>query len=110
MASAGSGQANEGQKMHLNLKVKNTPLLLTIQPPTEHTGGPESRGDADWGKPCAEPGSPTEDEAADSEMIFENGHFALDKVRDYNSHPQVTENGTRQPVKSQSETNDIAVI
>ncbi|CAN2389432.1 extracellular transport [Pristimantis euphronides] len=110
MASAGSGQANDAQKLHLNLKVKNTPLLLNIQTPTEHTGGLESTGDADWGKPCAEPGSPTEDEAADSEMIFENGHFALDKVRDYSSHPQPTDNGSRQPVKSQNETNNVTVI
>ncbi|XP_069822220.1 NEDD4-like E3 ubiquitin-protein ligase WWP2 [Dendropsophus ebraccatus] len=110
MASAGSGQANDGQKLHLNLKVKNTPLLLNIQTPAEHTGSLESRGDTDWGKPCVEPGSPTEDEAAESEMIFENGHFALDKVRDYSSHPPATENGSRQPVKSQTDTNDVPVI
>ncbi|XP_077144642.1 NEDD4-like E3 ubiquitin-protein ligase WWP2 [Ranitomeya variabilis] len=111
MASAGSGQASDGQKMHLNLKVKNTPLLLNIETPTEHSSsGADSSGDADWGQPCAEPGSPTEDEATDSEMIFENGHFALDKVRDYSSHPQTAENGSRQPGKSQTETDDVTVI
>ncbi|XP_073515363.1 NEDD4-like E3 ubiquitin-protein ligase WWP2 isoform X2 [Phyllobates terribilis] len=110
MASAGSGQTSDGQKMHLNLKVKNTPLLLNIQTPTEHSGSADSSGDAAWGKPCAEPGSPPEDEATDSEMIFENGHFALDKVRDYSSHPEATESCTRQPGKSQTETDDITVI
>ncbi|XP_040265548.1 NEDD4-like E3 ubiquitin-protein ligase WWP2 [Bufo bufo] len=109
MASAGLEQANDGQKLHLNLKVKNSPLLLNVQTPTEPPGSLESGGDTDWGKPCAEPGSPPEDEAADSEMIFENGHFALDKVRDYSSQ-QTTENDSGQPVKSQTDTNEVTVI
>ncbi|XP_073461973.1 NEDD4-like E3 ubiquitin-protein ligase WWP2 [Aquarana catesbeiana] len=110
MATAGSGQTNDGQKLHLNLKVKNTPMRLSIQ--AEHRVSAESRGkqsierDLERDQACVDPGSAPEDETSDGEMIFENGHFALDKVRDCNS--QNAENNSS--VKGQNGASDITVL
>ncbi|XP_075045216.1 NEDD4-like E3 ubiquitin-protein ligase WWP2 isoform X2 [Mixophyes fleayi] len=109
MASASTEQMTDGQKLHLNLTVKNTPLRLNLQ--TEHSGSLETNGEpeTDRGDPTPELGS-TDNEAAEFEMIFENGHFALDNVSDYNALPQDTENGSLQPHKSQMDPNDITVV
>ncbi|KAM5137847.1 NEDD4-like E3 ubiquitin-protein ligase WWP2 [Mantella aurantiaca] len=109
MATAGSGQTTDSQKLHLNLKVKNTPMRLGIQ--AEHRGSAECRGkrSAERDEASAEPGSAPEEETSDGEMIFENGHFALDKVRESNSHSQNAENNPSS-VKGQNGVSDITVL
>ncbi|KAM9301602.1 NEDD4-like E3 ubiquitin-protein ligase WWP2 [Gastrophryne carolinensis] len=107
MASAGTGQVSDGQKLHLSLKV-NTPMQLSHQ--TEQNSGTEPGGEhrAEHGEACADPGSTPDDEASDGEMIFENGHFALDKVSDCNSQSQSGTDNSQQSVKG--EDSNIAVL
>ncbi|XP_053305483.1 NEDD4-like E3 ubiquitin-protein ligase WWP2 isoform X1 [Spea bombifrons] len=91
-------------------RMTSVPLRLNLK--TAHKGSVVSGGELTivLSEPCADVGSVAENTevvVTDSEMVFENGHYALDKVRDF---PQGAENGSFQPVKEQNDSSDITVM
>ncbi|XP_075433327.1 LOW QUALITY PROTEIN: NEDD4-like E3 ubiquitin-protein ligase WWP2 [Ascaphus truei] len=107
-----SALCNEGGR------VDSVPLRLNLQ--TAHRGSLVSGGEVTivLNRPDIDmsniPHSTASTEAAvtDSEMTFENGHYDLDRESDSRgaSPSQSAENVSHQPMKTQNDTTDVAVM
>ncbi|KAM8946864.1 NEDD4-like E3 ubiquitin-protein ligase WWP2 [Pelodytes ibericus] len=87
--------------------LNSIPLLLNLQ--TAHRGSVVSGGELTilLSEPCADTGSAPESmevPVTDCEMVFENGHYALDLVRDS------PENRSCQPAKEPNDASDVIVM
>ncbi|XP_053555443.1 NEDD4-like E3 ubiquitin-protein ligase WWP2 isoform X2 [Bombina bombina] len=93
----------------------SVPLKLNLQ--KEHKGSVVSGGELNivLDQPVMDIGSVpngTDVSVMDSEIIFENGHYALDKVSDPPDNPslQNVESNSHQLCKDQTNTSDISVV
>uniref|UniRef100_A0A8C5QSI2 HECT-type E3 ubiquitin transferase n=1 Tax=Leptobrachium leishanense TaxID=445787 RepID=A0A8C5QSI2_9ANUR len=96
--------ASPPQNLNLNVKVTSIPLRLNLQ--TAHKGSVVTGGELTilLSEPLLDVGSALDSMepcVAESEMIFENGHYALDKARD---SLQIAEEEPVEPAKEQSAT------
>ncbi|KAE8608610.1 hypothetical protein XENTR_v10011546 [Xenopus tropicalis] len=101
MASSGSNQTSDGftqEKLQLSVKENSVPLQINLQAAHKASGD-------DLTIALDEHMEAVED--ADSEMVFENGHYALEKI---SSPPQSASSDSSQPIKNQDNTSNITVL
>ncbi|OCT82378.1 NEDD4-like E3 ubiquitin-protein ligase WWP2 isoform X1 [Xenopus laevis] len=111
MASSSSNQTSDGftqEKLQLSVKEKSVPLQLNLQATNRgsRASGEELTIALDEHREAGSAPIYTEMENADSEMVFENGHYALEKM----SSPQSVSSGPSQPITDQNNRSSITVL